>query len=41
MLGLIDTFGRYYIPAIGAFVTYFAAGVSLLLRPECLFAGRS
>jgi branched-chain amino acid transport system permease protein len=41
MLGLIDTFGRYYIPAAGAFVIYFAAGVSLLLRPEGLFAGRS
>ena len=40
MLGLIDTFGRYYLPAIGAFVIYFAAVVSLLLRPEGLFARR-
>jgi branched-chain amino acid transport system permease protein len=40
MLGLIDTFGRYYLPAIGAFVIYFAAVVSLLLRPEGLFAKR-
>ena len=40
MLGLIDTFGRYYIPAVGAFVIYFVAVVSLLLRPEGLFANR-
>jgi branched-chain amino acid transport system permease protein len=40
MLGLIDTFGRYYIPAVGAFVIYFAAVASLLLRPEGLFARR-
>jgi branched-chain amino acid transport system permease protein len=40
MLGLIDTFGRYYIPAIGAFVIYLAAVVSLLLRPEGLFVRR-
>jgi branched-chain amino acid transport system permease protein len=38
MLGLIDTFGRYYVPAIGAFVIYLAVVVCLLLRPTGLFA---
>jgi branched-chain amino acid transport system permease protein len=38
MLGLTDTFGRYYLPAVGAFVIYLAALVSLLWRPEGLFA---
>lgn len=38
MLGLIDTFGRYYVPAIGAFVIYLAVVICLLLRPRGLFA---
>jgi branched-chain amino acid transport system permease protein len=38
LLGLIDTFGRYYIPAAGAFIIYVVAGAALLWRPEGLFA---
>jgi len=38
LLGLIDTFGRYYIPAGGAFIIYVAAAAALLWRPEGLFA---
>jgi len=37
ILGLVDTFGRYYIPAGGAFIIYVASGVALLWRPEGLF----
>jgi branched-chain amino acid transport system permease protein len=37
MLGLIDTFGRYYIPAAGAFVIYLAVLVLLLWRPQGVF----
>ena len=28
LLGIIDTFGRYYMPTVGAFVIYFAVVVS-------------
>ena len=38
LLGLVDTFGRYYIPAGGAFIIYVAAAAALLWRPEGLFA---
>ncbi|MFL6795870.1 MAG: branched-chain amino acid ABC transporter permease [Xanthobacteraceae bacterium] len=38
MLGVVDTFGRYYAPALGAFVIYLAVVLSLLLRPDGLFA---
>jgi branched-chain amino acid transport system permease protein len=38
LLGVVDTFGRYYIPAGGAFVIYFTVVVALLLRPRGLFA---
>lgn len=38
MLGLIDTFGRFYIPAAGAFVIYLAVVVLLLWRPHGVFA---
>lgn len=38
LLGIIDTFGRYYIPAGGAFVIYFTVVIALLLRPQGLFA---
>jgi branched-chain amino acid transport system permease protein len=37
LLGIIDTFGRYYMPTVGAFVIYFAVVVILLLRPNGLF----
>jgi branched-chain amino acid transport system permease protein len=38
LLGVVDTFGRYYIPAGGAFVIYFTVVIALLLRPQGLFA---
>jgi branched-chain amino acid transport system permease protein len=37
LLGIVDTFGRYYIPAVGAFVIYFTVVVILLARPQGLF----
>jgi branched-chain amino acid transport system permease protein len=37
LLGIVDTFGRYYIPAGGAFVIYFTVVIALLLRPQGLF----
>jgi len=37
LLGVIDTFGRYYLPTVGAFVIYFAVVVVLLARPHGLF----
>lgn len=36
LLGFIDTMGRYYIPALGGFIIYFAVLVILLLRPQGL-----
>jgi branched-chain amino acid transport system permease protein len=36
VLGLIDTFGRYFLPALGAFVIYIAVVVLLLWRPQGL-----
>lgn len=41
MLGIIDTFGRYYIPAAGAFVIYLAVVALLLWRPQGVFARAS
>jgi branched-chain amino acid transport system permease protein len=38
MLGLIDTFGRYYVPAAGAFVIYLAVLALLTWRPQGVFA---
>jgi branched-chain amino acid transport system permease protein len=37
LLGLVDTFGRYYVPAAGAFVIYVLTGALLLWRPNGLF----
>lgn len=37
LLGLIDTFGRYYVPALGAFVIYLAVVALLLWRPHGVF----
>lgn len=37
LLGIVDTFGRYYIPTGGAFVIYFTVVIVLLLRPQGLF----
>jgi branched-chain amino acid transport system permease protein len=38
MLGIVDTFGRYYVPAAGAFVIYLAVVALLLWRPQGVFA---
>ena len=38
VLGIVDTFGRYYVPAAGAFVIYLAVVVLLLWRPSGVFA---
>lgn len=38
LLGLVDTFGRYLVPAAGAFVIYLAVLAALLWRPQGLFA---
>jgi branched-chain amino acid transport system permease protein len=38
LLGLVDTFGRYYIPAAGAFVIYLAVLALLTWRPQGVFA---
>jgi branched-chain amino acid transport system permease protein len=38
LLGLVDTFGRYYVPAAGAFIIYFAVVILLLWRPQGVFA---
>ncbi len=37
LLGIIDTFGRYFVPAAGAFVIYLAVLVILLWRPQGVF----
>ena len=38
LLGVIDTFGRYYIPAAGAFIIYLVVLALLLWRPQGVFA---
>ncbi len=38
MLGVVDTFGRYYVPAAGAFIIYLAVLLLLLWRPQGVFA---
>jgi branched-chain amino acid transport system permease protein len=40
LLGLVDTLGRYYIPALGAVIIYLAVLGILLVRPQGL-VGRS
>jgi branched-chain amino acid transport system permease protein len=37
LLGIVDTFGRYYIPTVGAFVIYFTVVLVLLVRPQGMF----
>ena len=39
-LGIVDTLGRYYLPALGAFMIYLAVMVILLARPQG-FVGRA
>lgn len=38
LLGIVDTFGRYYFPALGAFTIYIVVVVLLLWRPHGVFA---
>jgi branched-chain amino acid transport system permease protein len=38
VLGIIDTFGRYYVPALGAFTIYLVVVALLLWRPHGVFA---
>jgi len=38
LLGVIDTMGRYYIPALGGFIIYLAVLAILLMRPRGLVA---
>jgi branched-chain amino acid transport system permease protein len=38
LLGLIDTFGRYWVPALGAFLIYLVVLGLLTWRPQGLFA---
>lgn len=41
LLGVIDTLGRYYLPALGAFIIYLAVLGLLLVRPQGLVARAS
>lgn len=38
LLGIVDTFGRYYVPALGAFTIYLVVVALLLWRPYGVFA---
>jgi branched-chain amino acid transport system permease protein len=38
LLGVLDAAGKYYVPSIGAFIIYAAMLVTLILRPQGLFA---
>jgi branched-chain amino acid transport system permease protein len=38
LLGVLDVAGKYYVPSIGAFIIYFVMLVTLILRPQGLFA---
>ena len=38
LLGIADVAGNYYVPAVGAFITYALMLVVLMIRPEGLFA---
>jgi branched-chain amino acid transport system permease protein len=38
LLGILDVAGKYYVPSIGAFIIYFVMVVTLILRPQGLFA---
>ena len=37
LLGIADTFGRYFVPSAGAFVIYITAATILLWRPDGIF----
>ena len=38
LLGVLDVAGKYYIPSIGAFIIYGVMVLTLILRPQGLFA---
>jgi branched-chain amino acid transport system permease protein len=38
LLGVLDVAGKYYIPSIGSFIIYAVMIVTLILRPQGLFA---
>jgi branched-chain amino acid transport system permease protein len=38
LLGVADIAGKYYVPALGAFMIYLVMIVVLVLRPHGLFA---
>jgi branched-chain amino acid transport system permease protein len=38
LLGVLDVAGKYYAPSIGAFIIYAAMIVTLIVRPQGLFA---
>ena len=38
LLGVLDVSGKYYVPSIGAFIIYGVMVVTLILRPQGLFA---
>ena len=38
LLGVLDVTGKYYVPSIGAFIIYLVMVVTLILRPQGLFA---
>ena len=40
LLGVLDVAGKYYIPSIGAFIIYGVMVVTLIVRPQGLFARR-
>jgi branched-chain amino acid transport system permease protein len=40
LLGISDTAGKYYVPAIGAFLIYLVMIVILMWRPTGLFGKR-
>jgi branched-chain amino acid transport system permease protein len=40
LLGIADVAGKYYVPALGAFIIYTVMIVALILRPHGLFAPR-
>ena len=40
LLGVLDVAGKYYVPSIGAFIIYFVMVLTLILRPQGLFAER-
>ena len=38
LLGILDVAGKYYVPSIGAFIIYLVMIVTLIVRPQGLFA---